>query len=160
MLLFLPQQASTDKDGFRNPPGFHIIILPFNCDFRKVENYIPLVPKDDITDDDVKAASGMVNDLKLDFSSRNFQNFQLQNFYSILQALALQEKDFERAKNNLVADVEGFKRCAESINKFKELIPNHEEPKQRKNSFSNEAPMKKKASRKKRRKNDDDDDDD
>jgi ATP-dependent DNA helicase 2 subunit 1 len=93
-----PQLEVVDEDGCQvTPPGFHVIPLPFAEDIR----FNPL-PEERVTSNvsaDVLAFAGQVVDL-MDLGSdfcytKDIENPSLQQFYSILQSVALNESDTE-----------------------------------------------------------------
>lgn len=93
-----PQLEIVDEDGCQvSPPGFHIIPLPFAEDIR----FNPLPEEEVVTQvsPDVLTLAEQVMDLMdlgSDFSyTKDIENPSLQQFYSILQSVALNESDTE-----------------------------------------------------------------
>lgn len=93
-----PQLEVIDDDGCQvSPPGFHVIPLPFAEDIR----FNPLPEeqvKIEVSRDVVALAEQVIDlmDLGSDFKyTRDIENPSLQQFYSILQSVALNESETE-----------------------------------------------------------------
>jgi ATP-dependent DNA helicase 2 subunit 1 len=65
---------------------------------------------DQLSKDEKNAAKLLVKNMTIDFNSRNFENPSIQQFYSGLQALALNEEEAEPVEDLLEPDYEGMQR--------------------------------------------------
>ena len=117
----LPQEESFDEDGFQTPPGFNVIFLPFSDDMRTLNN---VIDTDQAKPDhnQIKHAKLLIKNLKIDFDPRNFENPDIQNFYSNLQGLALGEEQPEEVHDVLEPDVEGMRKFEAVFEKFRECF--------------------------------------
>jgi len=70
----------------------------------------------------ILAAKALVDTLSIDFDCRNFENPDLQQFYSNLQALALGEENPEAVEDTIVPDEEGMLAHQTEINTFIESV--------------------------------------
>ena len=125
----LPQAEAYDADNFQTPPGFNLIFLPYADDIRKPDTVIP-IKKPNVNREQITNAKLLVKALTFDFYSRNFENPRIQNFFSNLQAIALNEDQPEVVEDTLEPDEEGMKKYAEVIENFKFSVfgDNYEEP--------------------------------
>ena len=114
----LPQAEAYDADNFQTPPGFNLIFLPYADDIRKPDTVIP-IKKPNVNREQITNAKLLVKALTFDFDSRNFENPRIQNFFSNLQAIALNEDQPEVVEDTLEPDEEGMKKYAEVIENFK-----------------------------------------
>jgi ATP-dependent DNA helicase 2 subunit 1 len=118
-VALLPQEEELDDDGLQvNPPGFHLIPLPFSDDIREVR----AEPQPPVSPDQVIKAKKLVKALRINFDSRSFENPSLQRHYANLQALALDRDTVEETPDYLLPDVEGMENFAALINDFKEAV--------------------------------------
>ncbi|KAF3773129.1 ATP-dependent DNA helicase 2 subunit [Nymphaea thermarum] len=104
----------TSLGGQVEPPGMHMIYLPFSDDIRHVEE-LQMDDEDNIphaTDDQVKSATSLLKRVDLrDFSVCQFANPALQRHYAILQALALgEDEDLPDVKDETMPDEEGMSK--------------------------------------------------
>ncbi|KAL6503621.1 ATP-dependent DNA helicase II subunit 1 [Orobanche gracilis] len=99
--------------GQVEPPGMHMIYLPYSDDVRPIEelhtDINPLALR--ATEDQIKSATSLVKcvDLK-NFSVCQFANPALQRHYAVLQALALDEDEMPDIKDETLPDEEGLAR--------------------------------------------------
>ena len=117
----LPQQEHFDEDNFQTPPGFNLIFLPFADDIRNPDTVKP-IRKVEVSRENVVTAKQMVKALTIDFDSRNFTNPNIQNFFTRLQAIALNEDEPEEVEDLLQPDEEGFKEYEPYIEGFKSSV--------------------------------------
>ncbi|KDO44368.1 hypothetical protein CISIN_1g0069752mg, partial [Citrus sinensis] len=109
--------------GQVEPPGMHMIYLPYSDDIRPVEELhsdTDAVPR--ASDDEVKKAAALMKRIDLkDFSVCQFANPSLQRHYAVLQALALEEDDMPEIKDETVPDEEGMARpgVVKAVEEFK-----------------------------------------
>ncbi|GAB4834166.1 ATP-dependent DNA helicase II subunit 1 [Ancistrocladus abbreviatus] len=100
------------------PPGMHMIFLPYSDDIRHIEEARgPSSSHDtDLTtlrasEDHIKKATNVVKRIELkDFSVCQFSNPALQKHYAVLQALALEEDEMPEIKDETLPDEEGMAR--------------------------------------------------
>jgi ATP-dependent DNA helicase 2 subunit 1 len=116
----IPQEERKDSEGL-TPSGFHIIILPYSDELRKLDSFFPKNEAQP-TEEEIDCAIDVINSLTVeDFDPKSFENPDIQNFYSVLQALALKENVPEEIVDYLQPDIEamqsridvfaGFNRC-------------------------------------------------
>ncbi|KAK4341471.1 hypothetical protein RND71_039972 [Anisodus tanguticus] len=112
LVALVAQDEIMTPSGQVEPPGMHLIYLPYSDDIRHVEelhtdpNSVPHA-----TDDQIKKASTLVRRIDLkDFSVCQFANPALQRHYAVLQALALDEDEMPEIKDETLPDEEGMAR--------------------------------------------------
>lgn len=64
----------------------------------------------------------LINSMTIDFSSRNFENPEIQNLYAHIQAIALDEKEIEPVIDYLQPDTEGLKNISNLILGFRDVV--------------------------------------
>ncbi|KAH6834838.1 ATP-dependent DNA helicase 2 subunit Ku70-like protein [Perilla frutescens var. hirtella] len=99
--------------GQVEPPGMHMIYLPYSDDIRHIEELhtdtTPLAPR--ATEDQIMSAYSLIKRIDLKkFSVCQFANPALQRHYAVLQALALDEDEMPDVKDETLPDEEGFAR--------------------------------------------------
>ncbi|RVW14203.1 ATP-dependent DNA helicase 2 subunit KU70 [Vitis vinifera] len=116
------------------PPGMHMIYLPYSDDIRHIEeareNFELLhsditVPTPRATDDQIKKATALMRRIDLkDFSVCQFANPALQRHYAVLQALALEEDEMPEIKDETLPDEEGMARpgVVNALEEFKKSV--------------------------------------
>lgn len=123
LVALVAQDEIMTPSGQVEPPGMHLIYLPFSDDIRHVEelhtdpNSVPHA-----TDDQIKKASALVRRIDLkDFSVCQFANPALQRHYAVLQALALDEDEMPEIKDETLPDEEGMARpgIVKTLEEFK-----------------------------------------
>lgn len=113
LVALVAQDEITTSSGQVEPPGMHMIYLPYSDDIRQIEEVYTdtssLAPR--ASDDQIKKASALVRrvDLK-DFSVCQFANPALQKHYAVVQALALDEDEMPEVKDETLPDEEGMAR--------------------------------------------------
>ncbi|CAL9756500.1 unnamed protein product [Musa acuminata subsp. burmannicoides] len=113
LVALVAQDEIISSSGQVEPPGMHMIYLPYSDDIRHVEE---LHSTDDAiapraTDDQIKKVSALMRRIDLkDFSVCQFANPALQRHYGILQALALDEDEMPDIKDETLPDEEGLAR--------------------------------------------------
>jgi len=118
----LPQIESVDpEDNFRHPQGFNMIFLPYADDIRSPESIVKRDRVIKVKEQQVAAAKLLIKNLSIDFDSRQFENPAIQNFYTTIQALALNEKEPEPIVDIMQPDYEGMAKFAAIIEQFKEV---------------------------------------
>ncbi|THU73084.1 hypothetical protein C4D60_Mb04t19080 [Musa balbisiana] len=116
LVALVAQDEIISSSGQVEPPGMHMIYLPYSDDIRHVEEACRLHRTDDAiepraTDDQIKKASALMRRIDLkDFSVCQFANPALQRHYGILQALALDEDEMPDIKDETLPDEEGLAR--------------------------------------------------
>ncbi|XP_010923465.1 ATP-dependent DNA helicase 2 subunit KU70 [Elaeis guineensis] len=113
LVALVAQDEITGSSGQVEPPGMHMIYLPYSDDIRHVEELHmsadAIAPR--ATDDQIKKASALLRRIDLkDFSVCQFTNPALQRHYGILQALALGEDEMPDIKDETLPDEEGLSR--------------------------------------------------
>lgn len=123
LVALVAQDEIMTPSGQVEPPGMHLIYLPYSDDIRHVEelhtdpNSVPHA-----TDDQIKKASALVRRIDLkDFSVCQFANPALQRHYAVLQALALDEDEMPEIKDETLPDEEGMARpgIVKALEEFK-----------------------------------------
>ncbi|KAH9613190.1 hypothetical protein KSS87_018940 [Heliosperma pusillum] len=113
LVALIAQDEITSASGQVEPPGVHMIYLPYCDDIRNPEElHINATSKAPVaSDEQIKTATALMRrvDLK-DFSVCQFSNPALQKHYAILQALALEEKEIPEIKDETLPDEEGMAR--------------------------------------------------
>jgi hypothetical protein len=72
-----------------------------------------------LTNEERASTRRLIQDLRIDFDSRDFTNPSIQRFYAGLQALALDEKEPEPVVDSLEPDYERIKQFQEVIDEVK-----------------------------------------
>uniref|UniRef100_A0A7S1KSL9 SAP domain-containing protein n=1 Tax=Percolomonas cosmopolitus TaxID=63605 RepID=A0A7S1KSL9_9EUKA len=117
----LPQEELLDEEGAQiEPPGLHIIYLPFADGIRQYDNFP--VRKPDPTDEQITSAKKMIKKLTIDFSSQYFENPVVQKHYAALQALALEHTDVEDVKDVLQPDYDGMSKYQAYMDAFQQNV--------------------------------------
>ncbi|KAF8388525.1 hypothetical protein HHK36_027200 [Tetracentron sinense] len=137
MVALVAQDEIINSSGQVEPPGMHMIYLPYSDDIRHAEEARELHVDVDAatpraTDDQIKKACALLRrvDLK-DFSVCQFANPALQRHYAVLQALALEEDEMPDTKDETVPDEEGMARpgIVNALEEFKASVygENHDQ---------------------------------
>ncbi|KAL0432976.1 UNVERIFIED_CONTAM: ATP-dependent DNA helicase 2 subunit KU70 [Sesamum latifolium] len=124
LVALVAQDEIVSASGQIEPPGMHMIYLPYSDDIRPVEELHtdtnPMAPR--ATEDQIQSASSLVKrvDLK-NFSFCQFVNPALQRHYAVLQALALDEDEMPDTKDETLPDEEGLARpgIVKALEEFK-----------------------------------------
>ena len=113
----LPQIERYDEDFFQTPPGFNMIVLPYADDIRHNSDLLAKCPDrvPRLSDKMVELARKIVRKMNITFDCRCFENFELQKFYSTLQALALNESNIEDVEDTLQPNKEALDKVLEGI---------------------------------------------
>ncbi|XP_071702193.1 ATP-dependent DNA helicase 2 subunit KU70 [Rutidosis leptorrhynchoides] len=120
----IAQEEIIEGGGQIEPPGMHMIYLPYSDDIRPIEELHaePSGVLSAATDDQIQKAAALVKrvDLK-DFSICQFSNPALQSHYAALQALALDEDEMPEIVDETLPDEEGMSRpgIAKALEEFK-----------------------------------------
>ena len=120
----LPQREKHDEQGYQTPPGFNLIFLPYADDLKDLAG-VPAPDLDEKTTPQrhqIIAAKRMINALTIDFDSKNFENPDIQQFYSVVQSIALEEEEMEEVEDYLQPDREGMKQLFPLIEEFKKNV--------------------------------------
>lgn len=92
----VPQKESYDEDHFQTPEGFNLIFLPYSEDIASFTGDKTTAQPAEISKELTHMCKLLINNLTInDFDVRNFDNPNLQKFYSHLQAHALSEKEVD-----------------------------------------------------------------
>ncbi|KAJ7957323.1 ATP-dependent DNA helicase 2 subunit KU70 [Quillaja saponaria] len=127
LVALIAQDEIIRSGGQIEPPGMHLIYLPYSDDIRHVEeNFLePNFSTTQATDDQIKKAAAVIKRIDLkDFSVCQFANPTLQRHYSVLQALALEEDEIPEIKDETVPDEEGMARpgVVRALEEFKNSV--------------------------------------
>ncbi|KAF6136020.1 hypothetical protein GIB67_006912 [Kingdonia uniflora] len=124
LVALIAQEEITTPSGQVEPPGMHMIYLPYSDDIRPIEevqmdadNVVP-----NVTDEQIKKATAVLKRIDLkDFSVCQFANPALQRHYAILQALALDEDEMPEVKDETLPDEQGMarERIVNALEEFK-----------------------------------------
>ncbi|CAB4263614.1 unnamed protein product [Prunus armeniaca] len=134
LVALVAQDEIISAGGQVEPPGMHMIYLPYSEDIRNTEELHTgsNVAPPHANDDQTRNAAALIKrfDLK-DFSVFQFANPALQRHYAVLQALALEEDEIPEIKDETVPDEEGMSRPAfvSALEEFKQSVygDNYEE---------------------------------
>ncbi|KAL5066614.1 hypothetical protein RYX36_017501 [Vicia faba] len=151
LVALIAQDEVIQSGGQIEPPGMHMIYLPYSDDIRLVEErYSDTsgVPK--ASADQIKKASDLIKRLDLkDFSVFQFTNPALQRHYAVLEALALEEDEIPEIKDETLPDEEGLARpgVVRVLEEFKTSIygENYDEESEHGTGKPTEASKKRKA---------------
>ncbi|KAI4390151.1 hypothetical protein MLD38_002293 [Melastoma candidum] len=124
LVALIAQEEIADAIGQHEPPGMHMIYLPYSDDIRQIEELHshPNITAPRASDDQVGKAAALVRRINLlDFSVGQFLNPALQRHYAVLQALALQEDELPEMEDGTLPDEEGLARpgVVKAIDEFK-----------------------------------------
>uniref|UniRef100_A0A803KXF9 ATP-dependent DNA helicase 2 subunit KU70 n=1 Tax=Chenopodium quinoa TaxID=63459 RepID=A0A803KXF9_CHEQI len=129
LVALIAQDEVITARGQVEPPGMHMIYLPYCDDIRNPEearnNFLHM----DVTfttpralNEDIQKAAVLMNRVNLkDFAVCQFPNPALQKHYAVLQALALEEDEIPEIKDDTLPDEEGMARpgVVNAIEEFK-----------------------------------------
>ncbi|XVF18574.1 hypothetical protein REPUB_Repub11eG0034600 [Reevesia pubescens] len=124
LVALVAQDEITRAGGQMEPPGMHMIYLPYSDDIRDAEEIFPDTEDDAprADEDQIKKAAALIKRIDMkDFSVCQFANPALQRHYAVLQALALEEDDIPGTIDETLPDEEGLARPAvvKAIEEFK-----------------------------------------
>ncbi|KAM7279221.1 hypothetical protein ACFE04_006355 [Oxalis oulophora] len=124
LVALVAQDEVVTPGGQVEPPGMHMIHLPYCDDIRGVEELLSSAnnPAPRATDDQIKKAVTVVKRMDLrDFSVCQLANPALQRHYEVLQAIALDEDDLPEIKDETLPDEEGLARpgFVKAVQEFK-----------------------------------------
>ncbi|XP_021714074.1 ATP-dependent DNA helicase 2 subunit KU70-like isoform X2 [Chenopodium quinoa] len=124
LVALIAQDEVITARGQVEPPGMHMIYLPYCDDIRNPEELHM-----DVTfttpralNEDIQKAAVLMNRVNLkDFAVCQFPNPALQKHYAVLQALALEEDEIPEIKDDTLPDEEGMARpgVVNAIEEFK-----------------------------------------
>ena len=121
----LPQLEKYDEDYFQTPPGFNLIVLPWADDIRSNSDILSKNPKvlPKVSEEQSELAKKLIKKMNISFDCRAFENFELQKFYSTLQALALEEPNIEPIEDTLQPHTEGLEKVLNGLDEeFRQSI--------------------------------------
>lgn len=124
LVALIAQEEITSANGQVEPPGLHMIYLPYCDDIRNPEE-LHMDPCSHASDEQIKKATAMMKRIDLkDFSVCQFSNPALQKHYAALQALALEEDEMPEIKDETLPDEEGMARpgIVNALEEFKQLV--------------------------------------
>ncbi|CAO2830732.1 unnamed protein product [Amaranthus hypochondriacus] len=124
LVALIAQEEITCASGQVEPPGLHMIYLPYCDDIRNPEelHMDATFTTPHASDDEIKKAIALMKRVDLrDFSVCQFSNPALQKHYAVLQALALEEDEIPEIKDETLPDEEGMSRpgIVNAIEEFK-----------------------------------------
>ncbi|KAK7310226.1 hypothetical protein RJT34_07610 [Clitoria ternatea] len=152
LVALIAQEEVIQSGGQIEPPGMHMIYLPYSDDIRHVEECYSdtsgVVNK--ANDDQIKKAADLIKRIDLkDFSVCQFTNPALQRHYAVLQALALEEDEIPGMKDETLPDEEGLARpgVVRALEEFKTSVygENYDEESEHGVTKPTEASKKRKA---------------
>ncbi|GMH09670.1 hypothetical protein Nepgr_011511 [Nepenthes gracilis] len=147
LVALIAQDEIINSSGQIEPPGMHMIYLPYSNDIRHIEEaQMDTNFSTHATDDQIKKAATLMKRIDLrDFSVCQFANPALQNHYAVLQALALEEDEMPEVKDETLPDEEGMARpgVVNALEEFKLSVYGDNYDKEE--SRANEASRKRKA---------------
>ncbi|KAF9672714.1 hypothetical protein SADUNF_Sadunf11G0073200 [Salix dunnii] len=121
LVALVAQDEIISAGGQVEPPGMHMIYLPYSDDVRHIHSNTN-AGATRATDDQIKRAASLIKRIDLkDFSVFQFANPGLQRHYAILQALALDEDDIPEINDETLPDEEGMARpgVVKAVEEFK-----------------------------------------
>ncbi|KAJ8755705.1 hypothetical protein K2173_022691 [Erythroxylum novogranatense] len=124
LVALVAQDEITRAGGQVEPPGMHMIYLPYSDDIRDIEEFYSSSPEQAprATDGQISKAGALIKRIDLkDFSVYQFANPALQRHYAVLQALALEEDEMPDINDETLPDEEGLSRpgVVKAIEEFK-----------------------------------------
>ncbi|KAL5538711.1 hypothetical protein UlMin_046194 [Ulmus minor] len=127
LVALVAQEEIIKSGGQVEPPGMHMIYLPYCDDIRDIEELHSdtnfAAPR--ANEEQIKKAAALMKrvDLK-DFSVCQFSNPALQRHYAVLQALALDEDEMPEIKDETAPDEEGMSRpgVVKAVEEFKASV--------------------------------------
>ncbi|XP_011044051.1 PREDICTED: ATP-dependent DNA helicase 2 subunit KU70 [Populus euphratica] len=152
LVALVAQDEIISAGGQVEPPGMHMIYLPYSDDVRHVEEIHSDTnagaPR--ATDEQIKKAAALIKRIDLkDFSVFQFANPGLQRHYAVLQALALDEDDMPEINDETLPDEEGMARSGvvKAVEEFKLSVygENYDEESDMGNGKASDASKKRKA---------------
>ncbi|GKV37100.1 hypothetical protein SLEP1_g45165 [Rubroshorea leprosula] len=124
LVALVAQDEIINAGGQVEPPGMHMIYLPYSDDIRDTEEFdldtTGVVPR--ANDDQIKKAAALMKRIDLKgFSVCQFSNPSLQKHYAVLQALALEEDEIPETIDETLPDEEGLARpgVVRAVEEFK-----------------------------------------
>lgn len=123
LVALIAQEEIVSAGGQVEPPGMHMIYLPYSDDIRNIEelhtdtNGMPRA-----NNDQIKKANALMKRIDLkEFSVCQFSNPALQRHYAMVQALALEEDELPEVKDETAPDEEGMSRpgVVKTLEEFK-----------------------------------------
>ncbi|KAB5534537.1 hypothetical protein DKX38_017623 [Salix brachista] len=146
LVALVAQDEIISAGGQVEPPGMHMIYLPYSDDIHSNTN--AGAPR--ATDDQIFRAASLIKRIDLkDFSVFQFANPGLQRHYAILQALALDEDDIPEINDETLPDEEGMARpgVVKAVEEFKLSVygDNYDEESDMGNGKASDASKKRKT---------------
>ncbi|KAL5728999.1 ATP-dependent DNA helicase II subunit 1 [Ranunculus cassubicifolius] len=127
LVALVAQDEIMSSSGQLEPPGMHMIYLPYSDDIRHIEELHAeagyVAPR--ASDDQIKKATALMKRIDLkEFSVCQFANPALQRHYAILQALALEEDEMPEVKDETLPDEQGMARpgVVNALEEFKASV--------------------------------------
>lgn len=124
LVALIAQDEIISAGGQVEPPGMHMIYLPYCDDIRNTEELHMdatfTTPR--ASDEEIKKATTLLKRVDLrDFSVCQFSNPALQKHYAVLQALALEEDEIPEIRDETLPDEEGMARpgIVNAVEEFK-----------------------------------------
>ncbi|XP_031407259.1 ATP-dependent DNA helicase 2 subunit KU70 isoform X4 [Punica granatum] len=125
LVAIVAQDEVKVAGGQVEPPGMHIIYLPYADDIRPIEEMSPENPVPRASDEQIDKAAALMKRIDLKgFSITQLSNPALQRHYAVLQALALEEDELPETKDKTLPDEEGMSRptVVNAIDQFKHSV--------------------------------------
>ncbi|CAL1409025.1 unnamed protein product [Linum trigynum] len=127
LVALVAQEEIISDGGQFEPPGMHMIFLPYSDDIRDIEQsqLTTKRPAHRATEDQIQKAAALMKRIYLkDFSVCQFSNPALQRHYAVLQALALDEDEMPEIHDETLPDEEGMSRpvVAKAIQEFRTSV--------------------------------------
>jgi len=119
-VALVPQPEEIDEHGLQiNPPGFHMVYLPYADDIRKLD--VEEHPK--ANEQQIDKMKEIVDKLKFTYTSDSFENPALQKFYRCLEAFALDRDEVETFEDLTEPNTERMdKKAGSLIDEFKDMV--------------------------------------
>lgn len=140
LVLLCPQNEDLDNTRIQvTPPGFHLTYLPFKEDVRElaIDATVPKANKHEI-----EKAKELVKKLQFQFSCESFENPYLQQYYSCLEAMALERENPEDNTDFTEPDEEKIeKRAGRLMRELKEMVEGRCEPPKRSSTITRDTDL-------------------
>uniref|UniRef100_A0A915HHZ8 ATP-dependent DNA helicase 2 subunit 1 n=1 Tax=Romanomermis culicivorax TaxID=13658 RepID=A0A915HHZ8_ROMCU len=124
LVALLPQLEQLDAKGFQDqPPGFHVIFLPFADDVRDLTHKIMHEERPKADDLQIAKAKEIVEKLTIDYDPDTIANPVLQTHYRAIEAFALEREDMEEVADHTKPNNDWISRKAgQAIHEFTRMI--------------------------------------
>ena len=118
----VPQAEKPGSEKTFKACGFHMILLPFADDLRRLDEKIPECPTQP-SRQQVDTAMKIIYEFSTDsFSPSSFENPSLHQFYSVLEAFALNQEAPAQVLDTLQPDTDALNEKEDILEEFNEMF--------------------------------------